>query len=78
MSRPQYIICRIFPISFNFFNFFRFCNDERASVKGVHGEFTPSEISKELGRRWGEADAPTKQKYEQMAQDDKARYERVR
>jgi hypothetical protein len=44
----------------------------------MHGEFTPSEISKELGRRWGEADAPTKQKYEQMAQDDKARYERVR
>jgi len=56
--------------------YFMFCNDERASVKAVHSEFTPSEISKELGRRWGEVDAATKQKYESMAQNDKARYER--
>ncbi len=46
-------------------------------MKAVHSEFTPSEISKELGRRWGEVDAATKQKYESMAQNDKARYERV-
>jgi hypothetical protein len=31
-----------------------------------------------LGKRWGEVDESTKQKYEQMAEKDKARYERVR
>ena len=31
-----------------------------------------------MGKRWGEVDESTKGKYEQMAEKDKARYERVR
>lgn len=35
------------------------------------------DIAKELGRRWSDADAEVKAKYEAMAEKDKARYEKV-
>jgi HMG (high mobility group) box len=56
----------------------RFCNDERGRVKAEHNDYTVGDIAKELGKRWGEVDESTKGKYEQMAEKDKARYERVR
>lgn len=56
--------------------FFWFCNDERGRVKAEHNDYTVGDIAKELGKRWGEVDESTKQKYEQMAEKDKARYER--
>lgn len=41
-------------------------------------EYGVGEISKELGKKWSDADPETKSKYEAMAEKDKARYERVR
>lgn len=58
--------------------FFWFSNDERAKVKGQNPEYGVGDIAKELGRRWAEADAETKSKYEALADKDKARYEKVR
>lgn len=57
--------------------FFWFSNDERAKVKGQNPEYGVGDIAKELGRRWAEADAETKGKYEALADKDKARYEKV-
>lgn len=57
--------------------FFWFSNDERSKVKGQNPEYGVGDIAKELGRRWAEADAETKGKYEALADKDKARYEKV-
>ncbi|XP_014270439.2 high mobility group protein DSP1, partial [Halyomorpha halys] len=56
--------------------FFLFINDERSKVKQANPEYTVGEVSKELGRRWAAADPSIKGKYEEMADKDKARYER--
>jgi len=57
--------------------FFWFCNDERNKVKALNPEFGVGDIAKELGRKWSDVDPEVKQKYESMAERDKARYERV-
>jgi len=46
-------------------------------VKSLNPEFGVGEIAKELGRRWSDISPDLKNKYEQMAEKDKARYERV-
>lgn len=56
--------------------FFLFINDERSKVKQANPEYTVGEVSKELGRRWAAADPSIKGKYEEMADKQKARYER--
>ncbi|XP_017062302.1 high mobility group protein DSP1 isoform X2 [Drosophila ficusphila] len=56
--------------------FFWFCNDERNKVKALNPEFGVGDIAKELGRKWSDVDPEVKQKYESMAERDKARYER--
>lgn len=56
--------------------FFWFCNDERSKVKGANPEYGVGDIAKELGRRWSDADPESKGKYEVMAEQDKARYEK--
>ncbi|XP_076623973.1 high mobility group protein DSP1 [Colletes latitarsis] len=56
--------------------FFWFCNDERGKVKMLNPEFGVGDIAKELGKKWSDADPETKSKYEAMAEQDKARYER--
>lgn len=58
--------------------FFWFCNDERGKVKAVNPEYGVGDVAKELGKKWSDADITVKQKYEAMAEKDKARYERVR
>lgn len=57
--------------------FFWFCNDERNKVKAANPEYGVGDIAKELGRKWSDVDPEVKQKYELMAEKDKARYERV-
>lgn len=57
--------------------FFWFCNDERGKVKEKNPEYGVGDIAKELGRRWAEADPEAKGRYEQMAEKDKARYDKV-
>lgn len=58
--------------------FFWFSNDERGKVKAQNPEYGVGDIAKELGRRWADADPEVKGKYEQLADKDKARYEKVR
>lgn len=57
--------------------FFWFCNDERNKVKAQNPEYGVGDIAKELGRKWADVEPEVKQKYELMAEKDKARYERV-
>lgn len=46
-------------------------------MKGANPEYGVGDIAKELGRRWSDADPEAKSKYEQIAEKDKARYEKV-
>lgn len=80
--------CQILPLDIFYFlliclflvyrtAFFLFINDERSKVKQANPEYTVGEVSKELGRRWAAADPSIKGKYEEMADKQKARYERV-
>lgn len=57
--------------------FFWFCNDERGQVKANNPDYGVGDIAKELGRKWADAEPHVKQKYEAMAEKDKARYEKV-
>ena len=52
-----------------------FCNDERVNVKKDMAELNAKEVLKELGRRWKEEDDSTKTKYQDLANNDKKRYE---
>lgn len=56
--------------------FFWFSNDERGKVKAQNPEFGVGDISKELGRRWADADPEVKGKFEALAVKDKQRYEK--
>lgn len=69
------LLCSILPLFRS--AFFWFCNDERNKVKALNPEFGVGDIAKELGRKWSDVDPEVKQKYESMAERDKARYERV-
>lgn len=57
--------------------FFWYCSEGRQRIKAQNPEYRVGDIAKVLGRLWAEADALTKQKYEQMAERDKARYAQV-
>lgn len=46
-------------------------------MKALNPDYGVGDIAKELGRKWADAEPHTKQKYEAMAEKDKARYERV-
>jgi len=54
--------------------FFWYCSEGRQRIKAQNPEYRVGDIAKVLGRLWAEADALTKQKYEAMAERDKARY----
>jgi len=56
--------------------FFWFCNDERPRVKRQNPEYRFGEVAKELGRLWSVMNPELKRNYEEMAEHDKARYER--
>ncbi|XP_023326888.1 high mobility group protein DSP1 isoform X2 [Eurytemora carolleeae] len=56
--------------------FFWFSNEERGKVKAANPDFGVGEVAKELGKRWGECDEAFKQKYEEMAERDRARYDK--
>ncbi|BES89996.1 HMG (high mobility group) box [Nesidiocoris tenuis] len=56
--------------------FFLFSNVERSKVKEVNPEYTAGDTSKELGRRWSEIDPSVKGKYQELADKEKARYDK--
>jgi len=51
-----------------------FCKDVRDAVKTEHPELNNKQIMTEMGSRWKNADAGTKEKYGQLASEDKERY----
>ena len=56
--------------------FMWFSNAERASVREEHPGLRVGDVAKEMSRRWATCDPETKQRFEQMAFEDKQRYER--
>jgi high mobility group protein B1 len=56
--------------------FFWFCSEERPRIKGLNPDYGLGDVAKELGKLWSVMDPETKRKYENMAENDKARYER--
>lgn len=78
----HFVVKHQIKLNISFFSSFRsaffwFCNDERNKVKALNPEYGVGDIAKELGRKWSDVDPELKQKYELMAEKDKARYERV-
>jgi len=53
-----------------------FCRDHRVSVTKENPNITFGDIGKELGRQWKESEPTIKEKYENLAQQDKLRYEK--
>ncbi len=56
--------------------FFFFCDEFRGEVKKKNPELKIGEVAKELGHMWEKL--TDKSKYENLAQNDKHRYEEVR
>lgn len=56
--------------------FFFYANDERAKVRAANPDFSVGEVAKELGRQWNELVEGDKLKYEKLAEEDRARYDR--
>jgi len=56
--------------------FFWFSNEERGKVKAANPDFGVGDVAKELGKRWAECDEATKQRYEEMAEKDRQRYDK--
>ena len=52
-----------------------FCSENREKVKEQHEDMSPKEIISELARLWKETDDEDKTKYQEMAAEDKKRYE---
>ena len=50
----------------------------RGLIKQQHPSYALVDVTKELGKRWGVTDAATKARYAAKAEQDRARYERVR
>ncbi len=50
--------------------------DERSKVRAANPDFAVGDIAKELGRRWSEAQGSVKEKYEKLAAEDRARWEK--
>ena len=57
--------------------FFHYCKEERPKLKAVNPSLSVGEIAKELGDRWNHTAPEGKSTYEEAAQRDKERYEKV-
>lgn len=57
--------------------FFHYCKEERPKLKALNPSLSVGEIAKELGDRWNHTAPEGKQTYEEAAQRDKGRYEKV-
>ncbi len=58
--------------------FFWYSQDERSKVRAANPDFAVGDIAKELGRRWSEAEGPVREKYEKLAAEDRARYDKAK
>ena len=57
--------------------FFHYCKEERPKLKATNPSLSVGEIAKELGDRWNHTAPDGKLTYEESAQRDKERYEKV-
>lgn len=56
--------------------FILYSNDHRNSIREANPDLPVTEVSRELGRRWGSLDPSVKKQYEDRANLDKERYQR--
>ncbi|KAK8753405.1 hypothetical protein OTU49_004360 [Cherax quadricarinatus] len=56
--------------------FFWFSNDERPKVRASNPDMGVGEVAKQLGAAWSNTPQEVRNKYEIMAENDKARYEK--
>uniref|UniRef100_A0A0P4X285 HMG box domain-containing protein n=1 Tax=Scylla olivacea TaxID=85551 RepID=A0A0P4X285_SCYOL len=56
--------------------FFWFCNDERPKIRATNPDLGVGDVAKQLGAAWSQALPESKAKYEAMAEEDKARYQK--
>lgn len=57
--------------------FFHYCKEERPKLKALNPSLSVGDIAKELGERWNHTAPGDKLIYEEAAQRDKERYEKV-
>lgn len=57
--------------------FFCFSSVKRSEVSQAHPEWKIGQVAQELGRQWKDLTDDMKKRYEDMAQQDKGRYEIV-
>ena len=57
-------------------SFFYYSNEIRPQIKRQHPDMQTAEMAKLMGGKWKELPADQKQKYEDMAAEDMARYRR--
>ena len=50
--------------------------DERSKVKADHPDMAPTDVMRELGKRWNTLDSKGKSKYEELAANDKKRHDK--
>jgi len=55
--------------------YFLFSQEERLKVKAEHPNYSICEIAKELGRRWAVMQPDVKQRYQQMAEQGRQKYD---
>lgn len=56
--------------------FFYYANEERPRVRAANPDFSVGEVAKELGRQWNELGEDEKSRFEKLAEEDRARYDR--
>ena len=70
--KVKFIFCFLFRSAF-----FWFSCEERPKVRISNPDYGAAETAKELGARWAQVDKETKERYEQKAMMDRARYDKV-
>merc|ERR1719422_1904226 len=55
--------------------YFIFSSEERLKVKSDHPSYSICEVAKELGRRWADMDPEVKQRFQQMAEEGRQKYD---
>jgi hypothetical protein len=55
--------------------YFLFSQEERLKVKAEHPSYSICEIAKELGRRWAVMSPEVKQRFQQMAEQARQKYD---
>jgi len=55
--------------------YFIFSSEERQKVKAIHPGYSICEVAKELGKRWADMNPEVKQRFQQMAEEGRQKYD---